>query len=498
MRESIQVAMSKRFADEVVRNEILNDYYVAMPDMIRLNVAYAVSLAENGLLDDSSAGTIISGFRKVQEEMKPEDIKGELEDFYFNVERQMFKTVGNKTGGKLHLGRSRNDISAVLNRMAARRSVWEILELLVELQTLLLQKAQENTETVITGYTHFQPGQPITLGHYFTALNNALSRDFGRICNAYANTNQSPYGAAAFAGTSFPIDREGLCRLLGFDSVLENTLDCISARDYYLELASAFSILATNISRAAEDLYFWATFENGILEVGGEIAVCSSIMPQKRNPVSLEMARSKAGHIIGGQASLITILKGTSFSNTMDLFEIPLSYWQMVNQVKQMLVCMIESITYCHIRKERAVRQASENLCTVTSLADYMVKQYEISFTDAHDIVGNIVALVLDEGTMIAGFTPERIAEESQKILGSSIFMTKDEIESILDPRRNVETKIHVGGPSRASVENMIYTGFNVVNEETTKLSAMHKQVENAYNILENKADAFVALSQEN
>ena len=495
MRESIQSTMSKRFADEVVRNEILNDYHVAMPDMIRLNIAYAVSLAENDLLDQPSARTIILGLRHVQEHMKPEHIKGELEDFYFNVERKMFEKIGSKIGGKLHLGRSRNDIAAVLNRMAARRSVWEILELLIELQTLLLQKAEENTNTVITGYTHFQPGQPITLGHYFTALNNALSRDFVRICNAYSNANRSPYGAAAFAGTGFPIDREGLCRLLGFDTVLENTLDCISARDYYLELASSFAILATNISRCAEDMYFWATFENGILEVDGEIAVCSSIMPQKKNPVSLEMARAKAGHIIGNQVAMTTILKGTSFSNTMDLFELPLPYWQMVSQVKQMLICMIESVSHSHIRKERAVRQAAENLCTVTSLADYMVKQYGISFTDAHDIVGNIVALVLDDHSLIAGFTPERIATESEKILGYPLIITKEDIYNILEPYRNVETKIHTGGPSRASVENMIFTGNATIGKEFDTLSAMRKQVNEAYYVLKKKADALVSIS---
>ncbi len=494
MRESIKAVMSKRFADEVVRNEILNDFNVALPDMIRLNVAYAVSLAENGLLDKTDAGSIISGFRYVKENMQPDDIKGEMEDFYFNVERQMFKKIGSQTGGKLHVGRSRNDVAAVLNRMAARRSVWEIAQLLIELQTLLLKKAEENTETVITGYTHFQPGQPITLGHYFTALNSALTRDFTRIMNAYANANRSPYGAAAFAGTSFPIDREGLCKLLGFDSVIENTLDCISARDYYLELSAAFSILATNISRAAEDMYFWSTFENGILEVGGEIAVCSSIMPQKRNPVSLEMARAKAGHIIGAQTTITTILKGTAFSNTMDLFEIPLPYWQMVSQVKQMLICMIESITYCSVRKDRAVRQAAENLCTVTSLADYMVKKYAISFTDAHDIVGNIVAIVLEDQSLIAGFTPARIEEESKKILGYPLCMTEDEIASILDPCRNVETKIHTGGPSKASVEAMIAHGLAALNDETSKLTAVKKQVENAYTVLETKADALAAL----
>jgi len=173
----------------------------------------------------------------------------------------------------------------------------------------------------------------------------------------------------------------------------------------------------------------------------------------------------------------------------MDLFELPVPYWQMISQVKQMLVCMIESVTHCRVRRDRAVRQAGENLCTVTSLADYMVKQYGMSFTDAHDIVGNIVALVLEDNSLIKGFTPERIAQESQKILGTPITMTEEEIESILDPCKNVETKVHTGGPSRASVESMIQTGSIAVQEECAVLSAIKEQVQKAYAVLNEKAD---------
>ena len=489
MRESIKTTMSKRFADNIVKKRIMREFDSGFAEMIRVNVAYAITLAECGFITRKDAKEIIAGFRYVEAHMTREDCKPELEDFYFNIERRMFDRVGSKVGGKLHMGRSRNDIGATLNRMVVRKSVWEILDLLLELKELLIQKAAENTDTVMTGYTHSQPGQPITLGHYYTALNSALNRDFQRILNAYHSVNLSPYGAAAFAGTSFPVDRQMLSDLLGFDDVLENTIDCISARDYYAELAAAFSILATNISRAAEDMNFWATFENGILEIGGEVAVCSSIMPQKRNPVSLEMAKAKSGHIISGLAGILTLLKGTCFSNTMDLPEVPVPYWNTVEQVKQMLICMIESVTYCTIRKDRARRQAAENLCTVTSLADYMVKTFGISFTDAHDIVGNIVSVVIEEGSYISGFTPERIRQESRIVLDTELHMTEEEILSVLEPFGNVETKTNIGGPSRTSVKAMIAKAERILQTEKEELQEIRSQVEASEQTLAQKEE---------
>lgn len=488
MRESIRVDLSKRFSDKILKPEVDQDFEFALDDMIKLNTAYALMLADRDIIDRDSAAIIIDGLKHVQKNMTRDDVKGELEDLYFNVERLMFNKVGSKIGGRLHAGRSRNDVHSVVNRMEIRKSVWDILDLIIELQQLLLEKATENTETIITGYTHFQPGQPITLGHYYTAFNNALCRDFGRILNAYGTANVSPYGAAAFAGSSFPIDRQGLSDLLGFDSVMENTLDSVCSRDYYVELLSAFSLMATNVSRVAEDMYFWATFENGILDVGGEVAICSSIMPQKRNPVSLEMARAKASHIIAGLTGTMIVLKGAPFSNTMDLFEIPTLYWNAADQVKQMLICMIETITYSKIRKERARQQASDNLSTVTSLADYMVKKSGISFTDAHDIVGNIVALVIANGSLISGFTPELVKAESKKVLSTEIILTKEEINSVLDPFNNVQTKTDIGGPSILSVDRMIKNGKQNILVESQKLAQLKEQVGKAYEVLEEKA----------
>ena len=490
MRENIKTELSEKFCSAILMPIILHDYEYAMEDMIQLNIAYAVMLVEQGMLDRESAVTIIDGLKYVQNNAKPEDFKGQLEDFYFNVERLMFKKVGSDIGGRLHVGRSRNDIDAVLNRMEIREAVWDILELLLELQTLLLAKAAENTETVITGYTHGQPAQPITLGHYYMAFYNALARDYKRILSAYETANVSPYGAAACAGSSFPISRQMLCDFLGFDSILENSFDCIAARDYYAELISAFALMSVNVSQICEDMYFWASYENGMLEVSGDVAICSSIMPQKFNPISFEMARAKAAHLIGQQTAVMSVLKGNHYTNNMDIYEIPLMFSNAVDQVKQMLICMIESITYSKVRKERALKQATDNLCTVTSLADYLVKNTGISFTNAHDIVSSMVAAVIGEGTFIRGMTADLLKVESVKKLGYEIVLTQAEIDGVLEPFNNVQTKTGIGGTSVASVNNMIAKGQEILAAENFSLKQLKDHVREAYLELDRKVAA--------
>lgn len=255
MRESIKTEMSPAFA-EIMLDSCVNDYRRSFDEMILLNKAYAVMLADKEIIDKASAVAIIDGLEHVRQTLRAEDLKGSLEDFYYNIERAMFDKVGAKVGGRLHCGRSRNDVHATEGRMEVRKTVWAVAKQVADLQELLLEKAAENIDAVMTGYTHWQPGQPITLGHYYMAIFQALSRDFKRIQHAYENVNQSPYGAAAAFGTGFDIDRQELADLLGFDSVLENTLDCIASKDYINELMAAYSILAVNLSRMAEDMYF--------------------------------------------------------------------------------------------------------------------------------------------------------------------------------------------------------------------------------------------------
>jgi len=486
MRESIKAELSKEFADIMLDGSI-NDYYRSFDEMILLNKAYAVMLADKEIIDKASAAAIVDGLEHVHQTLKVEDLRGDLEDFYFNVERAMFKKVDPKVGGRLHTGRSRNDVHATEGRMEIRKTVWDIAGQVAELQELLLEKAEENIDAVMTGYTHWQPGQPITLGHYYMALFQALSRDFKRIQHAYETVNQSPYGAAASFGTGFDTDRQELADLLGFDGVLENTLDSIASKDYINELLAAYSIMAVTLSRAAMDMYFWATFENGILEIGGEVAICSSIMPQKRNPCTLEYTRGKAGMTIGGLTASLFNLKSSPYTNVQDIFEVATPYFSSLGELKMQLTSFSQSVKYSKLRRDRAVKQAGENLCTVTSLADHWVKKYGISFTEAHDIVGNIVAIILENNTLIAGITPELVREESKKSLGWEIEMTADELKSVLDPTLNAESKVGIGGPSQSSVRTMIEHGKETMKSERAWLNGAIDHVKNAYAMLDKK-----------
>ncbi|NBI62280.1 hypothetical protein D3Z38_04220 [Clostridiales bacterium] len=300
--------LSARFQEKILLPEALRDYDSNFKEMILLNKAYAL----------------------------------------------MLKKIGIEVGGKLHTGRSRNDLYSCLTSMEVRKAIWEVADRLIELQQILVDKAEAYTDTVITGYTHNQPGQPITLAHYYIAACYVLTRDFARIVHAYDNTNRSPYGTAAFAGATFPIDRKYLCELCGFDDLMENSLDSIASKDFLVEMEMALAIMMTNISRFATDLYFWATDECGIIDLGGEVAICSSIMPQKKNPVCFEYARAKGAHTMGGMVSALTALKNVPFTNNTDIFETSAMFEDTVEQTTQGMEIFIESIRYSEVRKEKA------------------------------------------------------------------------------------------------------------------------------------------------
>ena len=489
MRESLNARLSARYCKDVLEPEIKDEFDSAFEDMINLNVAYAVMLNKVNLISKQDAKILIDGFETVRREMTKDDISGDLEDIYFNVERRMFSVVGAEIGGKIHTGRSRNDIHAVMMRLEIRPTVIRILELLLELENLLLEKSKENFGTIITGYTHCQPGQPITLAHYYLGVFNAVSRDFERIIAAYLRLNRSPYGAAAFAGSSFEIDRDMLAELLGFDTIIENTLDCIASRDYLLELLSAYSILASTVSRVATDLHQWATFENGMLEIGGQAAGCSSIMPQKRNPVLLETARHKASYVYGGLMGALSALKCIPFNNSVDICSVTAAYLPAAHEMESSLICLIETIKYSHIREDRALENARVNLCTVTSLAEYMVERENISFTQAHDIVGNISAIVTENGTYISGITNEILRAESLKVLGRTIDISQEDINRVLDPATNVQGKRTVGGPQDESVQKMINDGVNRLMAETSTFKNIIEKLSKCAQLLKNEEE---------
>lgn len=487
MRERIKAELSEFFKREVLLPALVREYNTGFNEMILLNKAYAIMLVKEGIIDRNQARQILGGLEQVRQELKPEDLDPKYEEIYYNIEHALFERIGVEVGGRLHTGRSRNDIYATMTRMQVRRSLWAVLERLIALQEVSIKTASDNLDTIITGYTHMKPAQPITLAHYYLAVSDALNREFERLSNAYRTTNKSPYGAAALAGTGFPVNRQLLCELLGFEGIVTNSLDAVGARDFILEVESAFTIMMVTISRIAHDHYLWATDEFGILELGGEISGSSSIMPQKKNPEPLELAEAKAAHSLGAFVSTCGALKNSSFSFCMDLVESLVLYWEAHSQVLQTIGLLLETIKFSRINKEKALEQSRRNFSTATGLADYLFAHFGIPFSKAHSIVGGMIAHVIDEGLNIEGMSGALLREISQSMLGEKLELSDQEIQRVIDPCENVQSKKTVGSPSKASLEKMLEEAHRYIQIEKTCLKKEINRVAQGYARIEDE-----------
>jgi argininosuccinate lyase len=293
------------FGPGIARDVVLSFY-----NMSEMNLAHALMLAKQGIISLAEARLILRELIALRDK-GPEAFtpNSAYEDYYMNIENYLIERLGVEYAGKLHTARSRNDLHSTVDRMNVRDSYLKLLELLLSLRKVILTLAAKYKETVFTGYTHMQPAQPITLGHYFLAVAEALERDFQRFETAWIRINLSTLGSCAFAGTSFPIDREYTAGLMGFDGNIVNTIDAVASRDYLLELTADYAILGSTLSRLSNDLYYWATDEFGYIEIDDSMAASSSIMPQKKNPTSLEHIKAKSAHLIAAFVSVAGCLK---------------------------------------------------------------------------------------------------------------------------------------------------------------------------------------------
>ena len=480
-RNRIKAQMSEYFRDEIARPGIVLEYEHGFDELILLNRAYAKMLAAENIITPDEARTILDGLTWVEENFSAEDIDGKYEEIYFNVEHKLIQRVGLEVGGRLHTGKSRNDIYATLWRMETRKALLQLCRSVLDLQTRMLDLAEKYRRTIVTGYTHMQPAQPITVGYYYAAAVEVLQRDFQRLQETYARTNQCTLGAAALAGTTFPIDRDKLEKLLGFEGTIANALDCVGTKDYLLEAESAFAIMAVNLSRMAHDHYIWCTNEFGILHIGGEVAICSSIMPQKKNPVTFEMIKSKSANAIGTFATGSAVMKNTPFSLCMDLFETQASFWTGFKSTLDAVNLFAETLKFVTFDEERAYLAAKKNFSTVTALADFLVGKFRISFAQAHDIVGEMVGAVTDGGGNISDMTAELLSTCAEKILGRGLDVTDDEILSVLDPSANVRGKISAGSCGEVPLRNMLDDVKKFFDAQTDWLAAKTSSIAAAY-----------------
>jgi argininosuccinate lyase len=375
------------------------------PHDVTGSVAWAKALARAGLLSASERDAILKGLAAVRDELAAGtfSFRPELEDIHTNVERRLQELVGD-VGGKLHTGRSRNDQIALDERLYLREVIERVTAGLRRTQEALVARAAETLESPLPGYTHLQRAQPIVLAHHLLAYVFMLQRDRQRFRDGGARADVLPLGAAALAGTAFPIDLEALAKDLGFAAVSPNSLDAVSDRDALLEFLAAAAIAGMHLSRLAADLTLWATAEFGFVEFADAFATGSSIMPQKKNPDVAELIRGKSGRLYGNLMSVLTAMKGLPLAYNSDMQEDKEPFFDSVDTLDAILAVLPPLLASLTFRTDRMRRAAGENFATATDLADYLVRK-AVPFRQAHALIGKIVRFCETEGKTLDGLS---------------------------------------------------------------------------------------------
>lgn len=449
--------------DEVVRRLLIDpsldeslkhNFY----DYLDVNSAHTLSLLEGGLISQFTGATLEEATRDMRR-AGPEGLPrhSSLEDLYFTIEADMIRRVGPEIGGRLHTGRSRNDILSTVSRMRVREETLRITKDLIRLKETLLELASRHRGTVVSGYTHMQPAEPISVGHFLVALAYALDRNLVWLLRSFEDMNLSPLGAGAMASTTFSIDRERTAGLLGFAGVMENSLDAIASRDYIFDLLSVCTATASNLSRFAQELHLWCSYEFGYAEVASSIAVTSSIMPQKKNPVTLEHVKAKVAHAEAAWISAVTVLKSAPYSHSREVAAEPLRLvFDGVKETRDGIELFEHTIKNITFNTQRMEVAAAENFSCVTELANVLVRTYGVPFRTAHYVVGQIVNECIDKGLRADQITADLVRRTAASFELDLPNLSEELVARVLDPRKNIDAKVTRGGPAPREVQRQI------------------------------------------
>jgi argininosuccinate lyase len=404
---------------------------------VTASIAYGEALVKAGVIEDEEGREIRNALAEILKSGADENHPAE--DVHSFVEARLIEMIGD-VGRKLHTGRSRNDQVATDFRLWMRGSIDDLNETIREAQTALLDFAEANREVVIPGYTHLQRAQPVLLAHWCLAYFEMFARDRERLTEVRPRVNVLPLGSAALAGTSFPINRDELATTLGFEGVSRNSLDAVSDRDFCVEFLSACSLIMVHLSRLAEDVILYATSEFGFFELGDAIATGSSLMPQKKNPDSMELVRGKAGRVFGDLIGLLTTLKGLPLAYNKDMQEDKEAVFDAFDTVSASLRVTATVLRNITINKERAAAASSSGYMNATELADYLVRK-GMPFRDAHELVGKIVIRAIEEG--------KELEEMDLDEFGKDVYQALS-LESTL------AAKSQIGGTAREVVDKQL------------------------------------------
>jgi argininosuccinate lyase len=408
------------------------------------SLAHANMLSKVGVLTDEENQQIQQGLEAIRAEVEAGEFPWSitLEDVHMNIEARLTDKIG-ITGKKLHTGRSRNDQVATDIRLYLRDEIDTIATELTRLQQGLVNLAAEHADTIMPGFTHLQTAQPVTFGHHLLAWNEMLERDYSRLTDCRRRMNQSPLGAAALAGTTYPIDRAYTAKLLGFDAPTENSLDSVSDRDFAIEFTAFSSLLMTHLSRFSEELVLWTSTQFDFIDLPDRFCTGSSIMPQKKNPDVPELVRGKVGRVNGHLISLLTLMKSQPLAYNKDNQEDKEPLFDTIDTVKDCLKAYADMVPAIAPKKDSMLKSAKSGFSTATDLADYLVRA-GVAFRDAHEIVGKSVAYGIEQNKDLSEMTLQELQQFSDAIA--------QDVFDVLTLEGSVAARDHVGGTAPKQV----------------------------------------------
>jgi len=435
--------------------------------------AHVVMLTEQDIIDDSDASPILEALDDIEDAGHGSLPDGE--DVHEAIETAVIERVGPE-GGRMHTARSRNDEVATCIRYRLRADLLESIQTILDARDQLLAVASDHTDTVMPGYTHLQPAQPTTVAHWLCSYESALARDSGRLLDAYDRVNQSPLGGAAFAGTPFDIDRERTAELLGFDGLVENAMDGASARDFLVETTAAIAGLGMTLSGLAEDMVIFAS--KGYVELAVEYSSTSSIMPQKKNPDTLELVRGRTGDATAGLNGLLTTLKGLPRAYNRDLQRAGRHAWDSIDSVTEATGVAVGAVATADWPAATLETAAADGFATATGVADLLARS-GVPFRTAHEVVAHAGELADDPDFDVLDDAAQEVLEEPL-----ATYVDREEIEQALDPAESVAMRDSRGGPAPDAVEGHL-------DRVTDHLAADRDQLQSRREAVDTAADQF-------
>ncbi|WP_445503027.1 argininosuccinate lyase [Microvirga sp. G4-2] len=495
LRERVKSPPAETMVDSYYAPAVAAGIRFQFESELKIHLAHALMLAERKIVDRSEVAQILATLLELRQAgVSALTIDYRQEDLYSYIERFIVERLGPATGGRLHTGRSRNDLHTTSWRMALRTRLLDLLATVLRLRRTLVNLAEKHIDTVMPGYTHTQHAQPISFGYYLLSAADLVERDFRRLASAFSCCDRSPLGSGALSTTGFPIDREMTSRLLGFSGLVEIGYDGVAIRDDVHETVAAVAILMTGVSRVATDLQSWNTMEYGFIELDDAYSSVSSIMPQKKNPQALEHVKAVAAIAIGALNTVLACSKNTALADVNDGVSAPNApALETIERVIRSLLVFEGALSSLKVRADVMRRSAEVGFGTATELADIIVRETGMSFRMAHNVVGRVVRETIEASRIATDITTSDLDAASQALFGHPLGIPESKVRTALDPAENLKTRTVTGGPAPERMFDMLARRKTGLEHDTGEIDRVLHRIGDADAQLEAQARQLIA-----